>query len=166
MALVRSEYAGEFAVVAAWISALMPWSITYFRPAELSLELLVVRYGYFHLQFLLSGPLFDTRTFLPLHEAHGYVASNVRPAIAVAAVGAVALTLALVLSVVYYRAEARVESLPVDPVRLMGAILGVCGLLFLGATALLWENKAGTTVPLAPLFMIVFAVSLLRVDRG
>jgi uncharacterized protein (TIGR04206 family) len=165
MALVRSEYAGEFAVVAAWISALMPWSITYFRPAEVPLELVVVRYGYFHLQFLLSGPLLDTETFLLLHEAHGYVASNVRPAITVAAVAAVGLTLALALSVAYYHAEARIESLPVDPVRLMGALLGVCGLVYLGATALLWQEKAGTTVPVAPLFMLVFAVSLLRVER-
>jgi len=165
MALVRSEYAGELAVVAAWISALIPASVRFFRPSALPFDLLVVRYTYFQLQFLLDAPPnFETDTFLWIHEAHD-ASAGVSATLTVSAVAALALTLALALSVAYYLAEERVEDLPVDPVRAMGVLLGVCGLASAAATALTLENEPGITVPLAPVFMFVFAASLLRVDR-
>lgn len=68
MAWARSEYAGEMAVVSAWISALMPWSVTVPSPADAAFDF-VVRYAYFLRQFLpnLASP--GEATFLWIHEA-------------------------------------------------------------------------------------------------
>lgn len=164
MAWVRSEYAGELAVVSAWVSALMPWSITVLAPEDSELLFIILRYAYFHFQFLENLAL-STEPFLWIHEAHDFVAPGVEPAIATAGLGAAVFSLALALSVVYYVAEERVEALPVDPVRVMGALLGVATLVYGVAFVLLWQNKAGWTVPVSPLFMALFAVVLLRIDR-
>lgn len=166
MAWVRSEYAGEFAVVSAWLCALMPWSVTVLRPADARFSFVILRYAYFHFQFLMNLSLPGERTFLWLDEVYRFVGPNVQPAIVAAAAGALIFTAALVLSVAYYLAEDRVESgLPVDPVRLMGALLGLAALAYAASYVLLIRSKSGVSVPLGLLFMAGFAIVLLRVDR-
>jgi uncharacterized protein (TIGR04206 family) len=164
---VRSEYAGELAVLSTWVTALLPWSVTVLRPRDTQLQftLVVIRYAYFYLQFLLNLTFPEQDTLLWLHEVPGFVSAGVEPAAWAAVAGGALFTLPLGLSIAYYAAEERVEALPVDPVRLLGGLLGACALVYSASFALLWQNKAGLAIPVGVLFMWVFAVLLLTVDR-
>lgn len=164
---VRSEYAGELAVLSAWVSALLPWSVTVLSPRETDLEftLVIIRYAYFQLQFLRNLTLPNAEVFFWLHEVPGFVAPAVEPAAWTAVAAGAVFALPLAFSVTYYAAEERVESLPVDPVRLMGGLLGASALAYSAAFALFWQRKAGVTIPVGLLFTWLFTGLLLTVDR-
>jgi uncharacterized protein (TIGR04206 family) len=82
------------------------------------------------------------------------------------AVGAGVFAVVFLLSVAYYLAEARVEALPVDPVRLIGALLGLSGVVLAAATYLLTTRGfPGVPLPIGVVFLFVFAGVLLTIDR-
>lgn len=164
MAWVRSEYAGELAVVAAWLSALVPWSVSVASQGGISF--VVVRWPLFVFQFLFGVSLGAAeQPFLTVAQMPD-TASNATnlQAYYVWLAAAVVLGLALLLSVAYYAWEERLEAGPVDPVRLMGGLLTLAGILLLASLVLLWQGFFGVTVPIGALIVLALGVVLLRVD--
>lgn len=167
MVWVRSEYAGELAVLSAWATALIPWSISF--ASEGSLTLVVLRFPLFLFQFLLGASLQGGEVpFLTAFTAYTFPGSEaVVRAYVVWAVGAAVFGLALLLSVVYYAMDERLEErLPVDPVRLMGVLLLSTAVVFTIGTAMLWTSYLGGSIPIGVVFLYVLGGTLLVVERS
>jgi uncharacterized protein (TIGR04206 family) len=166
MAWVRSEYAGELAVVSVWLTALLPWSVSFTRFAP-EVSRVVVRFHPFQFQFLFGADLGGLeRPFLTVVSAREFPADPlVVEAYTVWLVAAAVFAVAFGLSVVYYVLEERLESGPVDPVRVLGGLLVLTGSLLTWSTWRLWTNFAGTTIPVGVLFCYVLGGVLLVVER-
>jgi hypothetical protein len=161
---VRSEYAGELAVLSAWLAALLPWSVSFVR--ALGGGLLVVRFPFFEVRYGIGLPLARA-----VEVVGPVTAARLQQGTAAAAgyrlwiPGAVVVGLALVLSVAYYRREERLETGPVDPVRAMGVLLAGGSAVLGGATLLLFSGFPGVTLPVGVPLTLALAVTLLVADR-
>lgn len=169
MAWVRSEYAGELAVVSVWLTALLPWSVSVFREAIAGRTVTVINIRFVLWQFhYLFGISFGEQTFADLvqvvHQVPDFVPPNQRLEAEIW-LGAAALFAALlVLSVLYYaREDWLTERVPTDLVRLFGGVFAVLAVVFSVTTAMFFPHQV--TVPIGVVFMWVFAVTLLRIDR-
>jgi len=160
---VRSEYAGELAVLSTWLCAVAPWAVTWVIREEAS--------GYFfwfHAFNLFALPgieLPGSRPLwiwgfldFPVYTGETYVTYLWLAGTAVFAV-------ALGLSIAYYLDEQRVQSLAVDPVRTLGALLLGSGALLAGAYVLLVRNHIGTTLPVGIVLQFALGTVLLRTER-
>lgn len=165
MVSLRTKYAGELAVLSTWASALLPWSVSFASQGGISL--VVVRWQLFLFQFVLGAKLPGERPFQLLPTAVARETGGVSEAYLLWAVGAVPFLVAFALSVIYYVREERLEErLPVDPVRLLGGLLLLSGLVLGVTTALLIQRYPGGAVPVGVLFLIAFGAILLRVERA
>lgn len=163
---VRSEYAGELAVLSAWLCALLPWSVSY--ASQGGLRLFRIHFVVAFFQFIPGVDFGEFATpYVFVWEAPGFpddaaVAFGYQLWILAAAV----MALTLVFSVVYYVYDERLEARsPVDPVRVMGGLLCLCAIGFSGSTYFLWTRFIGTTVPVGVVFMFVLGGLLLIVER-
>jgi uncharacterized protein (TIGR04206 family) len=170
MVWVRKEYAGELAVVFTWLSAFLPWSVSWLNVTMDGLggvTVVNIRFPLFQFHYLF-GVSFGQQSLGNLvqfvHEIPRFVPGNQRLE-AWLWVGAAAAYLGLLgLSVAYYADEDSVaDILPVDPVRLFGAGLGLVGVTLVGTSVMLFSHQ--TTVPIGAPFMALFGVLLLRIDR-
>lgn len=166
MAWVKSEYAGELAVLSTWLVGLAPWSVSVFSQRGFSVAAL--RFLPFRFQFIFGAQFTGERPFLWTWEVPGFVAAS--ELTLGATLGAVAFgvyAVALAVSLFYYVEEERLEARsPVDPVRLFGALLGTVAVLTGAATALFVLYFPGVTLPVGAAVAAVLAVVLLRVDRA
>jgi hypothetical protein len=140
----------------------MPWVVTYIPQGT------QIRIHFPHVFVQFTPTLAEFRAFAVfVHRGpQGAAAEATATAYQLWGVGAVVLTLALLLSVVYYLYEGRLESAsPVDPVRLMGLLLVGAGLPLAVACYYLWVGLAVFTVPLGAFFMFFFGGTLLLVER-
>lgn len=164
MVWVRSEYAGELAVLSVWASALIPWSVSF--DAVEGVQLVVVRFQFFLVQYLLGVSLgAQEQPFQTVVAAVDFEQGAVQEAYVVWLAGAAVFAVAFLASVAYYAAEERVEAGPVDPVRALGALLVVVGVVETVAVWQLWHSYPGTLVPVGVVFLYVFGGALLTVDR-
>ncbi len=160
---VRSEYAGELAVVSTWLCGLAPWAVTWIAREEAT--------GYFfwfHVFNLLFTPGIDVPGerptwvwgFLdfPIYVGETYVT-------VLWLAGTLVFAVAFALSVAYYVDEQQVQSMPVDPVRTLGGLLTASGLLLGGAYVLLFQNLLGTTIPVGLLLQLILGVVLVQTER-
>lgn len=170
---VRSEYAGELAVLSAWLSALLPWNVTLSSFGSLG-SVLFVRFPLFQVQYnwtkiggTLPGVKVVNRVWVadPLTTSQFYAGGPSGVANLVWAVGGGCVALAVVLSFALYLREDRVERGPVDPVRAMGALLGVGALAFTASTYLFWTRYPGVPIPVGLPVLYLLAGTLLTVDR-
>lgn len=177
MVWVRSEYAGELAVLSTWFSALIPWNVT-FSPNVAGGTVLFVRFPLFQVRYTFGlsfakGTLVGLPVPAPLADTGGFVVSaiayqagqSIQAAYWVWAAGALVYAVALGLSVAYYLREERVEAGPIDPVSTLGGLLVLSGLVLGGATVLLYGVFPGVPIPLGILFMVGFGAVLLRAER-
>jgi uncharacterized protein (TIGR04206 family) len=166
MVWVRSEHAGALAVVSAWLTALIPWNVTY-SPAVSGGSVLFVRFPFVQVRYAFGVPFAEAVLVSdPLSAVAFQAGQTIRVAYEAWAVGAAVVGAAVVLSLVYYAREEAVESGPVDPVRLMGALLGLAGVVLAVATYLLYAyGFPGVPIPVGVVFCFVFAGVLLTVDR-
>lgn len=169
MPWVRSEYAGELAVLSVWLTALLPWSVSYFNAtiAGRSVTVINIRFLFFQLHYLF-GISFGEQTLDDLvqviHEIPGFVPANQRLEAEIWVAGAAVFAVLLLLSFAYYvREDALAERIPVDLVRLFGAAFAVLAVVFSVAVGMF--NPHQLTLPVGTLFMWVFAAVLLRIDR-
>jgi uncharacterized protein (TIGR04206 family) len=169
MPWVRSEYAGELAVLSVWLTALLPWSVSYFSAtiAGRNVTVINIRFLFFQLHYLF-GISFGEQTFDDLvqfvYEVPAFVPPNQRLEGEIWVAGAAVFAVLLLLSFAYYaREEELAELIPVDPVRLFGAAFAVLAVVFSAVVVLLTPHQI--TVPVGTLFMWAFAVLLLRVER-
>jgi uncharacterized protein (TIGR04206 family) len=167
MVWVRSEYAGELAVLSAWVTALIPWSVSFAN--EGSLTLVVVRFPLFLFQFLLGATLQGGEVpFLSVATAYTFPGSEaVVRAYLVWLVGGTVFATALALSIAYYVMDERLERwLPVDPVRLMGVLLLATAVMLTISTVQLWASFLGGSIPVGVIFLYVLGGLLLVVERS
>lgn len=165
MVWVRSEYAGELAVLSAWLSAFIPWNVMLSSVAGGSV--LFVRFPFVQVRYTYGVPFASgVAVFDPLSAISFQSGNTIAVAYQAWAVGAGIFAVAFCFSIAYYLAEDRVEALPLDPVRLMGALLGLSGLGFAAATYLLvTRGFPGFPIPVGVVFLLVFAGVLLTIDR-
>lgn len=160
---VRSEYAGELAVLSTWLCAVAPWAVTWATGEEIS--------GYFfwfHPLNLLFISGVDLRGERPLW-VWDFLDFSLYPGETYVTYfwlgGAALFAVALGFSIVYYFDEDQIQSLPVDPVRTLGGLLVASGLVLVGAYALLVQNHSGTTLPLGLGLQLLLGVILLQTER-
>lgn len=164
---VRSEYAGELAVLSAWLCALLPWSVSYASPGEF--QVFRIHFVYLLFQFVPGLELGEGAVpFVLVVDGPAFAADpSMRFAYQLWIAGAAVFTLVLAWSVVYYVYDERLEARsPVDPVRVMGGLLVVTALPLAAATYYVIVTLPGTTVPVGVLFMFLFGGLLLVVDRA
>lgn len=169
MAWVKSEYAGEFAVLSTWIIALLPWSTSVLRIQFRGTDatIVIIRFLYFRLQYIF-GISFGSqeRPFLPFTDAVSFNPESLALASWLWVAGAVVSFVPVGISVAYYAREEWLESKsPTDPVRVQGVLVGLVGVLLAASTALFMANQ-NVTVPVGALFALVFAYLLLTVERA
>lgn len=162
---VRSEYAGELAVLSVWANALIPWSLSIASADGASL--VVVRFQLFLLQYLF-GVSFGAQEqpFQTVVVAVDFETGAVSQAYEIWLVAAAVFAVAFLVSVVYYAAdEWLVAASPVDPVRLLGALLVVTGAVETVAVVQLWNAFPGTLVPVGVFFCYLLGGLLLVAER-
>jgi hypothetical protein len=189
---VRSEYAGELAVLSAWLSVLLPWNITYHSNAPPNGEAAVYffRFAFFEIQFrqpwvfevngettIATEPLeltyAGTQLFGDVFVAtpvgslqfYGETLAQASVAWTLAAVGfglAFALSLAL-----YFREQEVSAALPVSEVQLMGGLLAVGALATAASTVLFFQadHTRGITLPVGVVVVGLLAVVLLQTEK-
>lgn len=163
---VRSEYAGELAVLSAWLCALLPWSVSHSSMG--GARVIRVHFVYVFFQFTpgLDLPVGAVRYRLVTGAAEGASHPGVATGYRLWLLAAAVFTLALLLSAGYYVHEERLEAeSPVDPVRLMGALLVAPAVLLTGTSYYLATGLPGISVPVGVAFMYVLGGLLLVVDR-
>ena len=178
MVWVKSEYAEELAVVSAWLSALIPWSISV-SVGEIQGGSLVE----FHFPFLLvrvllgiEVPTPNPLVLLPWEAVEFYSGAPGPLPFAVWTVGAAVVGLAVLLSLAMYAFEGRFRASRRDPVRIMGGLLLTAAVLHTVASGLLQfgalpiegiptDAFPGILLPVGVAFQYAFAYTLLRVER-
>ena len=166
MVWVRAEYAGPLAVVSTWLAALVPWNITY-STGIAGGAVLFVRFPFFQVRYAF-GVTAARRVAVtdPLSATALQAGQTIQAAYQAWAVGAAVLAVAVVVAAAYYRYEETVESGPVDPVRLLGALLALSGVVLAVATYLLaTRGFPGIPLPIGVIFLLLFGGVLLTVDR-
>jgi uncharacterized protein (TIGR04206 family) len=162
---VRSEYAGELAVVSTWVCALLPWSVSY--ASQGSVRLIRIHFLYLFFQFVPGIDLGEIGVpYLLVYQAPSFpentaVAFGYRLWI----VAAVVFSVALGVSIVYYAYDEQLElRSPVHPVRALGGLLLAAAVPLTGTTYFLFDGFAGTTIPIGVVFMYLLGSILLVVD--
>ena len=162
---VRSEYAGELAVLTTWFAALIPWNVTFANLGDGAL--LFVRFPLFQVRYTFGVPIATGIAVVDPVTATAFQGGQaLELPYRLWTVGAGIFAAALVVSAVYYRREAWAESWPVDPVRLLGTLLLATGIVLAAATYfLLSRGFPGIPIPIGVVFLLLFGVVLLTVDR-
>jgi len=160
---VRSEYAGELAVLSTWLCALLPWSVSFGRFEGASVFFFWFLPGNFVFAPGIDGDL--ERPFWAFNFP-GFVTQDWETAMVWLWLAGLAIFLsAFAVSLLYYADEESVESWRVDPVRVLGGLLLGSGAVLGGAFLLLWQNQPGTSMPIGTLFLLMFGAVLLRTER-
>jgi uncharacterized protein (TIGR04206 family) len=176
MVWVKSEYAEELAVLMTWLSALVPWSISYGSFAVTSAEdltLVILRFPFFGIRYQLGLQILGgTSLQSPLGFrsevlSAGESAAAQLPGYDLWLVAVAILALAVVVSILmYFEVDAALDALPIDPVRLLGALLLVVAVLLLGSSYVLYSSQAALLIPFGVFLHLAFGVILVRVDRA
>ncbi|MFB6074213.1 MAG: TIGR04206 family protein [Haloarculaceae archaeon] len=168
MALVDSEYAGEFAVLATWVAGLLPWSVSLLRTGQFTV--VAIRFLPVRAQYIFGagfGPL--ERPFLWTWDVPGFLHGSgtgtawLRAGAWLAVAALAVYLVALAASVAFYVAEDRLTGLPVHPVRFLGASLLAVGLLVTVAGLLFLRYRTGVGLPVGGPITVALAYPLLRV---
>jgi uncharacterized protein (TIGR04206 family) len=194
---VKSEYASELAVLSAWVAMVLPWNVVYFPNAAGGSTVVFLRFALVEIQVraatiitLVNNRTGDVRRVAadgllaqqfpgtelaadvfvttPPTSALFYEAPELQQASLAWTVAAASFLLAFVLSLALYTKEEAVrERLPVDPVRLLGALLaaGTVGTALATWLYYLARDLAGTPIPVGVVIIGVLAVVLLRAER-
>ncbi|WP_315908145.1 DUF7549 family protein [Halapricum hydrolyticum] len=190
MAWVRSEYAGEFAVLSAWIAMVLPWNVVYHPNAPLDSTVVFVRFSIVELQIrfpvvlAVGDQLVSATNALAAQYPGTQFASGLFVASPVGAIGhydgymqlgslawalgAVALLGSFAFSLAFYlREETVIERSPVDPVRVIGWLLAAATVATASASVLYFLDRglAGVPIPIGTAIMGALAVAVLRAER-
>ncbi|MFB6252613.1 MAG: hypothetical protein ABEI27_13190 [Halobellus sp.] len=166
MVWVRSEYAGELAVVVTWLAAFVPWNITYSSGISGG-SVLFVRFPFFQIRYAFGvTPARRIALADPLSAIAFQHGQTIQVAYQAWAVGAAVLAVGVVVATLYYRDEERLEAGPADPVRFLGGILALSGVVLAAATyLLLTRGFPGVPLPVGVVFLLLFGGLLLTVDQ-
>jgi len=168
---VNPEYAREFAVLSAWLSLLLPWSLTYGRlgSGDGAGTVFQMRFPYIMIQYVSGVPFVEAFQLRWAHELMALEQGNnegLVVAFAVWLVGSALLTVAFVLSLLLYgEADFLDEYGEMTPVRAMGVLLLLTGIVMTVSDVFLWQSSPGRQIPVFTLFYYVFAVVLLAIEE-
>lgn len=139
MVWVRSEYAGELAVLAAWVAALLPWNIMYAPEIEgLEGSVLYIRWPFLQVRYVFGIPIAQGITIDLPAGALDLVTGTVTLAYELWIVGAVIVALATLLSLSMYVVDGLDErSIPADHLRTLGGLLAAGAIVVAGLTVVL-----------------------------
>jgi len=179
MVWVKSELAEELAVVAAWLSALIPWSVSVALGSIAgSGTLIQLNFPFFLVRFLynIELPGDNVLVLSPVSAIDYYGAAPGPVPFQIWTVAAGVLVLAVVLSLGMYVFEERFQAARFDPVRVMGGLLLVSAILLsvssfllkfsgLPIDAISSSTFPGVLLPIGVVFQYLFAYTLLRVER-
>lgn len=180
---VRSKYTSELAVLAAWVSLLVPWNIVYHGDAPVGGTVVFLRFALFEIQirdpgaFTLNGQTVVASEPLELTYAGTELVGSffitsppgslqfydgtLQQASLVWTVAAGVFILAFLLSLaLYFRTEQTVDRLPTSEVRLMGLLLGVSALGLAGASAMYYLERSTMGIPIPVGVLVVGALSV------
>jgi hypothetical protein len=177
MVWVRSEYAGELAVLTTWFTAFVPWNLHY-APLSEAASVLFVRFPLVQIRYvfgleLLRGTQLGLPLPPPLVDDTGFVVSamgfqespKLMTAYEIWAIGALVYLLALGISIAYYRDEERLEAWRVDPVGLLGTLLLLAAGAFGAASVFTYGVFPGVPIPLGVVLIGLFGIVLLTAER-
>ncbi|MFC7134502.1 MULTISPECIES: DUF7549 family protein [Salinibaculum] len=188
---VKSEYAGELAVLSAWVSMLVPWNVAFLTKAPFDSTVVFLRFALFEVQFRFPSELvFDGQQLdvasalaetypgthflgdaflaLPTAAITFYESPQLQQAGLAATGGALAFLAALALSVALYtREDAVADALDGREVQLMGTLLlaGAAGTAVATALYYLERGLVGTPIPVGVLVVGALGAVLLRTER-
>ncbi|QSG05190.1 DUF7549 family protein [Halapricum desulfuricans] len=190
MAWVRSEYAGEFAVLSAWLAMVLPWNVVYYPNAPLDSTVVFVRFSVIELQVRFPVVLAVGEQLVTAANALAaqYPGTQLVSGLFVAspigaighydgamqlgsiawAIGALVLVGAFAFSLAFYlREEAVTGRSPVDPARVIGWALAAATVATAIASAFyfLERDLAGVPVPIGTVVMGALAAAVLRAER-
>ena len=166
MVWINRTHAGPLSVLFVWLTALVPWNVTYSQLSEAG-WVLFVRFPFFELQYTAGvGPAVDGLLFRTVLDALGLQAGQgLGTATRLWAATAVVVAVALAVSVAYYLDEERVEAGRFDPVTLLGGLLALTAVGFGASTAAIWTGGfGGVPIPIGVVLIGVFAFVLLRAE--
>jgi len=168
---VNPEYAQEFAVLSAWLSLLIPWSLTYGRLGSGgdAPYIFQMRFPFVLVQYAPDVPIieaFQLRYAHELMQLEGSSNAGLATGFEVWFVGSLLLALAFLLSVVLYAEIDALERFrPIAPVRAMGVLLLLAAVAMTVSDYYLWHNMPGRQIPVFTVFYYVFAVALLSIEE-
>ncbi|SHH31556.1 DUF7549 family protein [Halobaculum gomorrense] len=175
MVWVRSEYAGELAVLSTWVAALLPWNVFY--GAVAGGTVLFVRFPLFQIRYAFGVPFVRaTSVSSPVSAYLLQSGTSVQVAYGLWLVGALVYLLALAVSLYYYREEERADAWATDPVDVLGGLLVAAAVLFFVASVLFPEQFLGigfgvgggfpgVSIPVGAVLQLALGAVLLRADR-
>lgn len=168
MTWVRSEYAGELAVVSAWLAALVPWNVAYGAVPGTNGSALFFRFPFVQIRYIFGIPYADQQVIEHPIGALGWVSGAPEILYYLWIAGAAFILAAVLLSFAMYAAEETVEERsPVHPVRAMGGFLVVAALFLTAATVAVVTHGdfgGGLPIPLGLAVLYMLAGVLLRAE--
>lgn len=166
---VKSEYAGEVAVLSTWLCALLPWSFSTFQTSvgsQASVTAIWIRFFPGRFLYLRGAIQRGESPWNWVWEVPEFVATQGETTAAyVWILAVVVFLLPFAFSIFYYFEEERVEDWEYDQVRIIGGLLVASGLLLLASSGLLFVNQSGNTFPIGSLIQMGLGVILLRAER-
>jgi len=153
MVWVRSEYAGELAVLSAWVAALLPWNIMYNPNIEgLGGSTLFIRWPFLQIRYIFDVEIAEAVSVSLPTGALDLVTGPVTLAYELWLAGAVLFALAVLLSVVMYVVDGLVEqAVPNRTVRRLGELLAggsvvIAGVVIFSGQGVLYVWLAATVL--------------------
>ncbi|PSQ43951.1 hypothetical protein BRD17_05155 [Halobacteriales archaeon SW_7_68_16] len=163
MAWVDTEYAAELSVLSAWLAALLPWTITYGTSSRLGATLIFLRFPAVQLRYVFGLSVVEAVRFDLVTGTPGFAAGRVESL--VAAAGGVPVVVAALYGIALYADEERVGAV-VDPLRVVGVLLGLGAAVLTVATSLLWTETPGLHLPVGLVVLYALVGILLSADRA
>lgn len=163
MALDVTDRAPEIAAFAAFVAALVPWSVS-LSDGRFS-EAVTLRFVFGSLEFAFGARSLDmTRGLVPITDVGAQYGGDLARAGTLWLVAAALLVVALALALALVLAGERLFVGAFDPVRAMGALCLGMALCLSGAAWLLWQNTPETPIPVGVVAIFLFGAGLLTID--
>lgn len=158
------DRAPELAAFAAFIVALLPWSVSFSDGAFA--ESVVVRFVFGVIELSFGARSLDmTRAAVPVTDIGSQYGGDLARVGTLWLVAAALLVVALVLALALVVAGERLLVGALDPVRAMGVLCLGMAFVLSGATWLLWQQTSPVPIPIGVIALFLFGVGLLTVDR-
>ncbi|GAA0461358.1 hypothetical protein MUK72_12905 [Halococcus dombrowskii] len=158
------DRAPELAAFAAFVAALIPWSVSVSDGAFA--QSIVVRFVFGAVELSFGARSLDmTRTAVPVTDVGSQYGGDLARLETLWLVAAALLVIALVLALALVVAGDRLLVGAFDPVRAMGALCLGMALVLSGAIWLLWQRTSPVPIPIGVIALFLFGVGLLTVDH-
>ncbi|WP_256686536.1 DUF7549 family protein [Halococcus qingdaonensis] len=158
------DRAPELAAFAAFVAALVPWSVSVSDGAFA--ESVVVRFVFGVVELSFGARSLDmARAAVPITDIGSQYGGDLARLGTLWLVAAALLVVALALALALVVAGDRLLVGAFDPVRAMGALCLGMALVLSGAMWLLWQSTSPVPIPIGVIALLLFGVGLLTVDR-